>query len=208
MDAGSLTWKSHEEKRQSVAQSSSVRTQRKSGRRQSVASAWTLGRQSCRRCEVLVDEIAPPYKEWLALADIYHQVAAVIGWRRAVNFGYAVWELKRPPSRAETHPVHGGGAGMIYIPHSISGKSGRDLVTLAGDYDAQKLVRFFSGQTLEFPCLVKASISQRNKAIAEQVAAGSSVGAVAFCFCLTDRQVRRICELARKSVSTPVPTQI
>lgn len=126
------------------------------------------------------------------LAQAYHQVAEVIGWDRAVDFGMKVWELKRPPSRCKSDPVHGGGYGHIYIPKALTRFAGGELVRLAGRDAAELLVAAFPGLCLEFPCVVSASIARRNRAIAQQVAEGRRAIDVAWSFDLTERQVRRI----------------
>jgi len=141
-------------------------------------------------------ETAP---ERFLLAKAYREVAEVIGWNRAVDFGMRVWEEKRPPSHAVTDPVHGGGWGIIYIPTALTDSAGRELVRLAGSEDAGRLVKAFPGISLEFPCIVAASIPRRNKAITEQVADGHRVAVVACCFDITERQVRRICAAYREA---------
>lgn len=109
-----------------------------------------------------------------------------------------IWEAKRPPSHASSDPVHGGGRGLIYVATALTDSSGGELVRLAGAGDAARLVRAFPVITLEFPCIVAASIPHRNKAIAQQAANGYRVVAVACCFGITERQVRRICAAYRE----------
>lgn len=130
--------------------------------------------------------------ERFALPQVYHEVAAVIGWDAAVDFGMSVWQTKRPPSQQKTDQVHGGGRGTIYIPNAINDHAGRELIALAGIKTALRLVDGFGGESLQFPCIVTASLGRRNRAISKQVADGHSVRSVAWCFDLTDRQVRRI----------------
>lgn len=129
--------------------------------------------------------------ERLALANAYHEVAAVIGWDAAIDFGLAVWEMKRPPSRRKAGCWDR--QGMIYIPATIKKDSGRELVAMVGLQDALLLAEAFGGTQLEFPNITAASIQRRNKAIAEQVADGWFLNHVAATFGLTGRQVRRIC---------------
>lgn len=149
--------------------------------------------QFWRRCGPLADEsVWARAPERLALAAVYHEVAEIIGWDAAVDFGMKVWETKRPPSRAKYHPVHGGGYGVIYIPHALTAIAGGELIRLAGRQNAKRLVHQFPGLNLSFPCIVAASMARRNKAISQQIADGCSMASVAFGFDLTERQVRRI----------------
>lgn len=130
--------------------------------------------------------------ERFALAQVYHDVAAVIGWDAAIEFGMAVWEQKRPPSRAKTNSVHGGGRGVIYIPRSLAQARSSHLVRLAGKDGAARLSAAFGGLYLEFPCVIAASVRRRNRAITEQIEAGARTQAVAGVFDLTPQHVRRI----------------
>lgn len=132
--------------------------------------------------------------ERFALANVYHEVAAVIGWDMAVDLGMYVWQNKRPPSRFYTDAIHGGGVGVMYIPATLTGRNGRELVELLGQESAEKLVAHFAGASLRFPCVVSASIGRRNKAIAACVARGDRIAVVACLFDLTERQVRRIAQ--------------
>jgi hypothetical protein len=153
----------------------------------------------------LVDSELPPQAEWLALGSAYHEVAAVIGWDRAVQFGFAVWQTKRTPSHAAYDPIHGGGRGDIYIPTALTEQHGQELVRLAGAEDAALLVKAFPGTTLGFQCLVRASIPRRDRAIAEQVKDGWSVAVVAVLFDLGEKQVRRICQKQGVSPTASLP---
>lgn len=142
----------------------------------------------------MTDSKTPPCAEWLALGSAYHEVAAVIGWERAVAFGFAVWQEKRTPSHAAYDPVHGGGRGDVYIPTALSDRHGQELIRLAGPESAAALIKAFPGATFGFQCLVPASIPRRDRAIAEQVKDGWSVATVAALFDLGERQIRRICQ--------------
>lgn len=125
--------------------------------------------------------------ERFALAPIYHVVAEAIGWDAALDFGLAVWQEKRPPSRASS-----GGRGVIYIPRQLDGRLAKDLVRLAGPENAALLIKRFQGASLEFPNIVPASIGRRNRAIIESLREGQRPTVVACAFGLTDRQIRRI----------------
>ena len=128
--------------------------------------------------------------ERFALAPVYHDVARVIGWDRAVSFGMAVWHQKRPPLRN-----HKNGHGVVYIPHALGGQLGRggaELIRLAGESDAALLVGAFCGLSLEFPNIVSTSIGRRNRAITQYIADGLRPAVVACAFGITDRQARRI----------------
>jgi hypothetical protein len=134
----------------------------------------------------------PPVREWLVLSQTYHDVAAVIGWEKAVELGMAVWERKKPPGRQRQNRTGRGEGGVIYIPALIAEHSGRQLVELVGIDDALRLITAFGGTYLFFPSIERASRPRRDKAIAEQVRSGSRMAAVACAFGLTERQVRRI----------------
>ena len=128
--------------------------------------------------------------ERFALPKVYHEVAAVIGWDRAIAFGMSVWTEKRPPSRCQDY-----GRGVIYIPHELRGLVGHygaELIRLAGERDAALLVGAFCGLFLEFPNIVSASIGRRNRAIAQHMADGLRPAVVACAFGITERQARNI----------------
>lgn len=142
------------------------------------------------RCGALTEGGKPPLAEWLALSNAYHEVAAVLGWERAIEFGMRVWETKRPPSHRRTGA--GDRRGAIYIPSSIGDFAGTSLVSIVGHMDAVRLVDRLGGSYLQFSDTVPASIARRNEAVAQQVTGGFSVASVAACFDLSRRQVRRI----------------
>lgn len=125
--------------------------------------------------------------ERYALPETYQRVAEVIGWDAAIAFGLAVWQEKRPPSQSKIF-----GRGSIYIPRALDGRCGKDLVRLAGPENAALLVKEFHGMQLSFSNMVAASISRRNRAIADQIQQGISTRVVAESFGMTDRQIRRI----------------
>ncbi|MGR4877273.1 Mor transcription activator family protein [Pseudoxanthomonas sp. LARHCG66] len=83
--------------------------------------------------------------------------------------------------------------GSLYVPHRINPETPNRIVQIAGLEDAAKLVAAMPGEQLFFPCIESASLSRRNRAIAEQVADGWPTAAVARGFGITPRQVRRIC---------------
>jgi hypothetical protein len=128
--------------------------------------------------------------ERFALAQVYHDVARVIGWDRAIAFGMNVWREKRPPSRC-----HINGRGFIYIPSELGGRrggGGSELIRLAGERDAALLVKEFPTHELEFPNIVSASIGRRNRAIVQHLSDGLRTAVVACAFGITERQVRNI----------------
>ena len=128
--------------------------------------------------------------ERFTLASIYHDVARVIGWNAAVSFGMNVWREKRPPSR-----VRGNGWGVVYVPSRLDDRFGLELIRLTGERNAAALVKEFSGQCLEFPNIVPASINRRNRAIIQHLRDGLRPAVVACAFGITDRQVRRIASM-------------
>lgn len=137
--------------------------------------------------------------ERFALPKVYHDVAAVIGWNRAIAFGMSVFMEKRPPSRREDH-----GRGVIYIPHELGGRignGGAELIRLAGESDAALLVGAFCGLSLEFPNIVSTSIGRRNRAIVQHISDGLRPAVVACAFGITERQARRIA--SKESLACP-----
>lgn len=124
--------------------------------------------------------------ERFALAPVYHDVARVIGWNAAVSFGMNVWREKLPPSRQDY------GRGVIYIPTKLNHWCGLELIRLAGELDAEILIKEFPMHELEFPNIVSASIGRRNRAITQHLKDGLRPVVVACAFRMTDRQVRRI----------------
>ena len=128
--------------------------------------------------------------ERFALAPIYHDVAEVIGWDRAIRFGWRVWWEKRPPSG-----IHDRARGLIYIPKKLRKRCGSELIRIAGEHDAALLVNAFGGMPLEFPNILPASISRRNRAIVQQIQEGIRPSFVAASFGLSLRQVRRIASM-------------
>lgn len=147
----------------------------------------------CRRFETLTEtDLWAEAPERFTLSSAYHDVARLIGWDRAIEFGMAVWREKRPPSTAPSDPIHGGGRGMIYIPSKLYGTFGRELIRLAGLESAGRISRAFPGCYLVFSSIVCTTTSRRNRIISEQVANGARIAAVACCFDVTERQVRRI----------------
>lgn len=125
--------------------------------------------------------------ERFALAQVYHDVARVIGWDRAIAFGMSVWTEKRPPSRGQDY-----GRGVIYIPTKLNHWCGLELIRLAGERDAALLVKEFPTHELEFPNIVSASIGRRNRAIVQHLSDGLRTAVVACAFGITERQVRNI----------------
>ena len=142
------------------------------------------------RCATLVAGSWEVLPERFALPKVYHEVARVIGWDRAIAFGMNVWREKRPPSRCQDH-----GRGVIYIPHELGGRignGGAELVRLAGESNAALLVGAFCGLFLEFPNIVSTSIGRRNRAITQYIADGLRPAVVACAFGITERHVRRV----------------
>lgn len=137
--------------------------------------------------------------ERFMLAQAYHLVADVIGWDAAIAFGMKVWETKRPPSSIRRNATGGGGRGVIYIPKVLNVFFGRELVELVGTEAALKLAASFGGEHLEFPCIAKASIRGRNRAIAEQAANGVRVRTISAQFGLTEQHIRRIAKSTQSS---------
>lgn len=135
-----------------------------------------------------------PPASFYFLAQVYHEVASVIGWEKAISFGMAVWREKRPPSqrRAEFARESGGGRGVIYVPSEIKEGRGTELVRLAGKEDAELLVERFGGMLLFFPSIEQASKKSRNDAILAASKAGTRKDIIAASFGMTVRNVHRI----------------
>lgn len=132
--------------------------------------------------------------ERFSLPSAYHVIAPVVGWDRAVQIGMRVWEVCAPPSRSGGPGRRSRGRmGSLYVPHRINPKTPDRIVEIAGMEDAAKLVAEMPGEQLFFPCIESASITRRNRAIAQQVADGWPTAIVAQGFGITARQVRRIC---------------
>jgi DNA-binding CsgD family transcriptional regulator len=128
------------------------------------------------------------------LPSSYHVIAPFVGWDRAVEIGMRVWEVCAPPSRSGGPGRRSRGRmGSLYVPHRINLEAPNRIVQIAGLKDAAKLVAAMPGEQLFFPCIESASITRRNRAIAEQVADGWPTASVAQGFGITARQVRRIC---------------
>jgi hypothetical protein len=125
------------------------------------------------------------------LSPAYHQVAEILGWDRAVEIGYLVWEKKCAPSR---HRKGVGRVGALYVPGNVEPHSA--IVKLIGLDDARRLSAAFGGEQLCFPSLEAASIPSRNKAIRERATDGFRPEEIGATFDLTARQVRRICRAA------------
>lgn len=123
------------------------------------------------------------------LAKDYQAVAEVIGWQRAVDFGLRVWETCRPPSRANTNDLGGGGTGFLYIPHALAGTK---LSRLVGIEDARKIIARFAGETLQFPPIVVASTARRNRLVVASLANGHSLRSTCGAFGVTPRTILRI----------------
>ncbi|UNK57163.1 hypothetical protein MNQ95_13655 [Pseudoxanthomonas daejeonensis] len=126
------------------------------------------------------------------LGRAYHDVAEVLGWQKAVDFGMDVWARKRPPSERKAQSVYGGGHGSIYIPEKVNSFFGHELVELLGEDDAKALSARLGGEILEFSAIAPAFKKQRNQAILDRAMEGLSPNVIAFLFELTPRSVRRI----------------
>ena len=127
------------------------------------------------------------------LPQIYHEVAEILGWDKAVQIGLRVWDNKRPPSSLKT----AGGVGCLYVPKSLEVSGNSSVILDLLEYeDATKLVEEFSGQIIFFGNIESASVPRRNDAIRKEIAEGARAEVVACRFGLTARQVRRICNTA------------
>lgn len=122
------------------------------------------------------------------LATPYHEFAEVIGWDKAVELGFCVWEQRRSPSKMVGEDTRG----VIYVPKRCLGTCFEWIKSIIGNDDAEKIVRSFGGEIFTFPSLVKASIKRRNAAIISQVSEGTRIAVVAALFGLTERRIRNI----------------
>jgi Mor transcription activator family len=128
--------------------------------------------------------------ERFLLGRVYHEVAAVIGWAKAVELGHFVCESKCPPSRPKY-----GRAGVIYFPSNerTDGATMATVSRIIGEEAVQKMIRVFGCERLQFPSIEAASIPRRNRAIVEQLINSNFwTAGVAASFDLTSRAVRRI----------------
>src|SRR5436190_21808374 len=129
----------------------------------------------------------------MGLPQVYRDVAAVVGLARAIDIGVSVWANRSPPSQRRKRGAAGrSGYGSLYVPKRIQPDRVPTIVKLVGIEDSTKLIAAFPGEQLMFPSAISASISMRNRAIADQVREGANVKCVAACFGLTSRQIRRI----------------
>lgn len=135
------------------------------------------------------------------LTGTYRQVADVLGWEKAYEFGRRVWEERRSPSRLASEKGRGG---TIYIPKALNDRVGGALLALLPVEDAKKLVCVFGGSHLEFgkPCQIGPS---RDQAIADSIRDGWSVQHVAVLFDLNEKTVRRICDERGVSAKDSLP---
>jgi hypothetical protein len=135
------------------------------------------------------------------LGYAYKEFARIVGWGRAVDIGFRVWQEKRPPCKDGARAGQSR-RGVLYVSRHISATNPSEIVRIAGEEDARKLSAEFGGEILFFGNLEPAFLSSRNRAIVAQVAEGRSVATVAFLFGLSERNVRRI--RAAAAAATPM----
>lgn len=135
------------------------------------------------------DPWANKAERWL-LPKVYHDVAAVIGWKAAVDLGMWVYETRRPPSRQMRR--NGDRRGCLSVPKGESTSVAREIAVVIGADNARDFQKAFCGETLHFGTIEPASIPRRNRAIVEQVDNGSRIAAVAASHGLSEREIRRI----------------
>jgi hypothetical protein len=127
--------------------------------------------------------------ERFLLGRVYHEVAVVIGWAKAVELGYWACQNNCSPSRKKY-----GVAGTIYFPiRTKDSKSIRQISQIIGDDAVQMMIGIYCGDSLQFPSIESASIPRRNRAIVEQLIESNFwTAGVAASFDLTTRAVRII----------------
>ena len=130
-------------------------------------------------------------RERFLLAPLYHEVAAVIGWQKAVELGQWVYENRNPPCRKAGRRYDR--RGFLTVPRSASTRVAREIAAVIGE-DATRALQaaFGGGEVLQFGSIEPASIPRRNRAIVEQLEDCGKIAAVACSFGLTERTVRRI----------------
>lgn len=124
------------------------------------------------------------------LTGTYRQVADVLGWEKAYEFGRRVWQERRSPSRLASDKGRGG---TIYLPKAISQRTGDALLKLLSAEDAELLVEALGSGQLEFGKPPEIGPS-RDDAIAQNVRDGWPLQYVAVLFELNERTVRKICD--------------
>jgi len=137
------------------------------------------------------------------LGYAYKEFARIVGWARAVDIGFRVWQEKNPPSKNRALAGQSR-RGVLYVASHISATNPPEIVRIAGEEDARKLSAEFGGEIFFFGNLEQAFLSSRNRAIVAQVAEGRSVATVAFLFGISERHVRRIRARARAAKRSPV----
>jgi len=132
------------------------------------------------------------------LGYAYKEFARIVGWSRAVDIGFRVWQEKRPLSK---------NVGALYVSSHIGETNPAEIVRFAGEEDARKLSAEFAGEIFFFGNLEPVFIGHRNRAIVAQVAEGRSTATVAFLFGINERTVRRVCARARAAKGSPAKSQ-
>lgn len=128
--------------------------------------------------------------ERFLLAPIYKEVAAAIGWRKAVELGQWVYENKQAPCRKARR--NHDGRGSLYVSRRASTKVAREIAAVIGEDATRVMQAEFGGEILQFGSIEPASIPRRNRAIVEQLDACGRAALVACAFDLTERVIRRI----------------
>jgi hypothetical protein len=126
------------------------------------------------------------------LGDSYKLFASVLGWERAIDIGFRIWQEKRPPSKLGGVSDHGS-EGVIYVPKRISETKPPEIVRFGGEADSHKLSAALGGEVFTFPSLEMVFRGHRNRAIVKQVASGLRMDIVAASFGISERQARRVC---------------
>ena len=153
-------------------------------RRSNAARICERRRPSLSRCGPLSAEAI------ILLTGTYCQVADVLDWEKAYESGRRIWKERRSPSRLASDKGRGG---TIYIPKTISQRTGAPLLRYLAVVDAELLVEKLGGGQLESgkPCQIGPS---HDDAIAQNVRDGWPLQHVAVLFELNERTVRKICD--------------
>ncbi len=118
----------------------------------------------------------------------YHEMAEVIGWKKAVDLGMWVFENKK---RNKTG--HGDDRGTICIPISLETATARGMADVIGEDATKRLIQECPGCRPIFGSIEPASIPRRNRAICEQLKQHEfHWELIAASFGLTVRHVRNI----------------
>src|SRR5690606_22652821 len=108
--------------------------------------AWTWVRAWSNRFAGMsnADPWANKAERWL-LPKVYHDVAAVIGWKAAVDLGMWVYETRRPPSRQMRR--NGDRRGCLSVPKGESTSVAREIAVVIGADNARDFQKAFCGET-------------------------------------------------------------